>query len=284
MPSNQMHEENTKLAVNVRDNSSEASSQSSSSCTASTQMISDTDTNPTDLQPALSPSRDVSSPSPPEANPMMAESDHESAEFTDDPNLVRLLEIYNQGAVDFNEAPHRSLYRTQAAIFVRDTIENLMNYIRLKSEQDSVPMESIIGEGILEQWQNTLEMVSAIAEKGCGGKKRRFESDSSTETVRGKRPRVSANDGRPPTRRGSPGRGGPSRNNRGGHVARTRSIQVTYNHAERRHQDRERTPVTFPDSRELPHTPWVSNRATNKRLIRGMPRSKHGGDCYRPQY
>lgn len=120
-----------------------------------------------------------------------------------DAKMKRLFDMYRDAKTDFYAAAPKSLERTKAAKFLRDTTENCLNHIALyqrsANDQDAKPGTSVPRDGVtFGELKTTLKKATEIAEKGSGGKKRRFDEDS-----------VSQNSGRakthtapPPTNRG----------------------------------------------------------------------------------
>ena len=102
-----------------------------------------------------------------------------------DEKFRRLIDIYHKAKTDFLSTPPRSLDRTKAAKFLRDTIENCLAYLEAKrvptsangSTADSSSVNGTIDRAMLKELKNTLAQATAIAEKGSGGKKRRFDED-----------------------------------------------------------------------------------------------------------
>lgn len=100
-----------------------------------------------------------------------------------DEMLKRLLDIYRKAKNDFHATPPKSIERTKSAKFLRDTVENCLSYLAAKEiPAYSMMTTSSTGKAtskaeLLHQLQETLEETIAIAEKGSGGKKRRFEEN-----------------------------------------------------------------------------------------------------------
>lgn len=102
---------------------------------------------------------------------------------SDDPKLKRLFVMYHEAKKDFDTTAETRVDRTNAAKFLRDTIENCLEYIaskqypmsiqRLVFSSSEVPHNS---EWLVEL-RNTLAETTAVAEQGLGGKKRRFDED-----------------------------------------------------------------------------------------------------------
>ena len=135
----------------------------------------------------MSLSRHAPSPSPHEREDTTAKWSFALNGYSNDPSLIRIFETYNKGAIDFNVTAEKSLDRTKAAKFLRDTIENLLGYVDSKAATANIRTEDIIGEGLLEELTSNLQKMRAIAEKGCGGKKRPFDRGYSAEGTSGKR-------------------------------------------------------------------------------------------------
>ena len=95
----------------------------------------------------------------------------------EDPKLNRLLGMFHQAKNDFRVAPLRSIDRTKAAKFLRDTIENTLAYITTKqlAARGKKPTKGF-ESSTLEDLQETLKQARAVAEEGSGGKKRRFDA------------------------------------------------------------------------------------------------------------
>ncbi|KAL9126619.1 MAG: hypothetical protein Q9217_004357 [Psora testacea] len=103
----------------------------------------------------------------------------------DDEKLRRLMDIYYKARSDFHSTPSKSLDRTKAAKFLRDTIENCLTYIEAKHvpirtngyTPRSSYVKGAVDQAMLVELRSTLAETTAIAEKGSGGKKRRFDED-----------------------------------------------------------------------------------------------------------
>ena len=100
--------------------------------------------------------------------------------FGSNANLKRLMNVYKEARCDFDAAPPKSLDRTKAAKFLRDTIENCQSY--LKSQQyDLSSTHILLDQNTLDEMEKILEQTCAIVEKGSGGKKRSFDEGFSGE-------------------------------------------------------------------------------------------------------
>lgn len=102
--------------------------------------------------------------------------------FGGDAKLERLMNVYTDARQDFESRPQKHPSRTKAAMFLRDTIENCLEYLdteahtRQRSGElstKSMPLE----EDIKAEMKRVLRETSAAANQGCGGRKRSFEHD-----------------------------------------------------------------------------------------------------------
>ena len=85
--------------------------------------------------------------------------------------LTRILSTFLSARSDFTTAPKKSITRTQAAKFLRDTIENCLTFLSTRTDvQPTIEQKAVVVE-----MHTLLPDVIAVAEKGCGGKKRPFE-------------------------------------------------------------------------------------------------------------
>ena len=111
--------------------------------------------------------------------------DAQATSTGDDQKLKRLMEIYYKAKADFNSTPPKSLDRTRTAKFLRDTVENCLNYLKAKhiptstdaTATDPSHTRGTIDQAVINELRSTLGETKAIAEKGSGGKKRRFDQD-----------------------------------------------------------------------------------------------------------
>jgi len=102
-----------------------------------------------------------------------------------DPKMKRLLAMYRHAKGEFNATIPRSLERTTAAKFLRDTTENCLAHIATQQRSASsekpdlaTSMANASFDGFtMEELEDTLKKTTAIAEKGSGGKKRRFDEN-----------------------------------------------------------------------------------------------------------
>ena len=97
--------------------------------------------------------------------------------------LTPLLDVYEQAKRDFDATLPKSLERTQAAKFLRDTIENCLNYVStFKCSSGGVLPRTfsgvVIGDRLMDELEINLKNTIQIVERGSGGKKRRFEHKS----------------------------------------------------------------------------------------------------------
>ena len=117
-----------------------------------------------------------------EKMPMNDSSNHiVSGSTSQNEKLKRLFNMYRTAKADFHTTSPKTLDRTRAAKFLRDTIENCLEYMSSKE----IPMSSIGGissgstdiskQNISEEFQATLKEAVAAAEMGSGGKKRSFD-------------------------------------------------------------------------------------------------------------
>ncbi|KAK4691343.1 hypothetical protein P7C71_g5637, partial [Lecanoromycetidae sp. Uapishka_2] len=100
----------------------------------------------------------------------------------DDAKMNRLFDMYFKAQSDFDATSPKSLERTTAAKFLRDTTENCLTHIAFQQYPDSdvdaqAMIKGVHTEGILGMLKATLKETTKIAEKGSGGTKRRFEED-----------------------------------------------------------------------------------------------------------
>lgn len=144
----------------------------------------------------------------PEENtsPLAEQHDSSSGIISDptDPKLQRLWSLFLEAHTDFNLERTDNFRRTTAAKFLRDTIENCLSYISsYPSSAGNHPEEETDRETLLK---DTLKLAIEAAERGSGGRKRRFdiEAKKKTSTTHGA-------GGKSVTRRG--GRGNGSRAN-----------------------------------------------------------------------
>lgn len=101
-----------------------------------------------------------------------------------DEKLKRLFIVYHKARRDFDATSAKTLERTKSAKFLRDTCENCLAYIAgvaAKRTQTGGSKSEATCDGMLDELKATLEETTAVAEKGSGGKKRRF--DESWENV-----------------------------------------------------------------------------------------------------
>ena len=84
--------------------------------------------------------------------------------------------MYHKARKDFDNTPVKTIERTKSAKFLRDTTENCLAYIASKQAR-SPKVEATCDERLLKELRATLEETIAIAERGSGGKKRRFDEN-----------------------------------------------------------------------------------------------------------
>lgn len=96
------------------------------------------------------------------------------AQDFEDEKLKRLFVVYHNARKDFDATPSKTLERTKSAKFLRDTTENCLAYIAAKQTR---PGGKVTCDRLLQELRATLEETIAIAEKGSGGKKRRFDEN-----------------------------------------------------------------------------------------------------------
>ena len=102
-----------------------------------------------------------------------------------DEKLKKLLSVFHRAKRDFHSTAEKSIERTTAAKFLRDTVENCLNYIEFEQgpgrtvEGSAAPSRAggTINHAMLSQLKRTLAEATAIAERGSGGKKRRFDEN-----------------------------------------------------------------------------------------------------------
>ena len=92
---------------------------------------------------------------------------------TSDPALDHIMRTYQNAVLDYVGTPQKSLARTQAAKFLRDTIENCLSYVAANDDANNI----YAGDWgpVLRAMEMKLPDFKKTAEKGCGGKKRAFE-------------------------------------------------------------------------------------------------------------
>lgn len=93
-----------------------------------------------------------------------------------DEKLKRLFVVYHKARKDFDNTRAKTIERTKSAKFLRDTTENCLAYITSKQTR-SPKAEATCDGKLLEELRATLEETKAIAERGSGGKKRRFDEN-----------------------------------------------------------------------------------------------------------
>lgn len=97
-----------------------------------------------------------------------------------DPKLQRLWSLFLEARTDFNLECEDNFRRTTAAKFLRDTIENCLSYISsYPSSAGNYPEEATVRETLL---RDTLKLAIEAAERGSGGRKRRFDVDAKKKT------------------------------------------------------------------------------------------------------
>ena len=110
--------------------------------------------------------------------------------YSHDAKFLRLMEVYKKARSEFDTTPPKSLDRTKAAKFLRDTIENCQTYIGSKhdvsqvngSVSNTLHADVPLDVATVAEMERFLKKASVIAEKGSGGKKRRFEKEHDDET------------------------------------------------------------------------------------------------------
>lgn len=97
-----------------------------------------------------------------------------------DPKLQRLWSLFLEARTDFNLECNDNFRRTTAAKFLRDTIENCLSYISsYPSSAGNYPEETTVRETLLK---DTLKLAIEAAERGSGGRKRRFDVEAKKKT------------------------------------------------------------------------------------------------------
>ncbi|SLM34006.1 hypothetical protein LPUS_02658 [Lasallia pustulata] len=98
------------------------------------------------------------------------------------PKLHRLWDLYQNAKEDFLSTPEAKWHSyTSSAKFLRDTAENCISYIESKQHlnQDRQDVASASGNDSAEEMLKELRITAGVAkdaaEKGSGGKKRRFD-------------------------------------------------------------------------------------------------------------
>lgn len=97
-----------------------------------------------------------------------------------DTNFHLLWHIFEVAREEFRSHDIDNHQRTKAAKFLRDTAENVTDYVKLKqppgTEIDGASSSEPRGlAGNLSELRFSLDQAVEVAETGCGGKKRRFE-------------------------------------------------------------------------------------------------------------
>lgn len=108
------------------------------------------------------------------------------ASLSDDPKLDRLWELYQAARQEFMKSRTDCFRRTTDAKFLRDTAENCINYVEASksavpphdlADTSPHPKHNSLDPEKLQELRATLEEAIKVAEKGSGGKKRRFDHD-----------------------------------------------------------------------------------------------------------
>ena len=216
-----------------------------------------------------------------------------TADSRDD--IDNLFILYQKARPEFEATPLRSLERTKAAKFLRDTAENCINCLTPKRQPGGSinavnTRKYLTKHGVtLNELKSVLERASQAAEEGSGGKKRRFDYDwtnvpEAPATMRSPsydKPRVR----RDPVPRGTQ-RGPPEMRRDASPLPRIRQeLSESPQKRARRVNKRERTPHKvlpvdarrgcrrfFPRAAEAPAEPPFNHYG------------KGTGDCYRPKY
>lgn len=127
----------------------------------------------------LSPVSDDFAPETPDQNTGALAQHHPSSDGTSngpaDPKFQRLWSLFLEARADFDVQSTDNFRRTTAAKFLRDTIENCLSYISTSTSSSSPghhPDETTRRQTLLE---DTLKLAIEAAERGSGGRKRRFD-------------------------------------------------------------------------------------------------------------
>lgn len=97
-----------------------------------------------------------------------------------DPKLQRLWSLFLEARTEFNLEHTDNFQRTTAAKFLRDTIENCLSYISsYPFSADNYLGEATGREALLK---DTLKLAVEAAERGSGGRKRRFDIEAKKKT------------------------------------------------------------------------------------------------------
>lgn len=97
-----------------------------------------------------------------------------------DPKLQRLWSLFLEARTEFNIEHTDNFQRTTAAKFLRDTIENCLSYISsYPFSVGNYPEEATGRETLLK---DTLKLAIEAAERGSGGRKRRFDIEAKKKT------------------------------------------------------------------------------------------------------
>lgn len=211
----------------------------------------------------------------------------------DDAKMNRLFEMYSKAKAEFHASAPKSLQCTSNAKFLRDTTENCLSYIAFlqqsaggKSRDIITAMTDVSFNGIaMSELKATLKETTEIAEKGSGGKKRRFDESAEEKTQKSGKAKSKGEAVVPPGGRVKKGNAGP-------HAA-ARPIE-----------NRAAPPVDYrgrrnnragQNRRVSPPNPYASpnNGQSQPRVIPHMEdksddRNARAGpgyrDCYRPSY
>lgn len=98
-----------------------------------------------------------------------------------DPKLQRLWSLFLEARTEFNLEHTDNFQRTTAAKFLRDTIENCLSYISFYPfSAGNYPKEATGRETLLK---DTLKLAIEAAERGSGGRKRRFDIEAKKKTI-----------------------------------------------------------------------------------------------------
>ena len=103
----------------------------------------------------------------------MYECPREDAKSPDkDPNFIKLWEVCKNAHEDYRKTSQKSLARTKAAKFLRDTVENCIQYIE---DKQSTGTSQWFEKSKLHALRELLRETMEVATKGSGGKPRRFD-------------------------------------------------------------------------------------------------------------
>ena len=198
-----------------------------------------------------------------------------------DSKFGRLWNLYKTAKDDYRKTRKTTIGRTEAAKFLRDTTENCVLYIEAKQH---APNDQTYEEPKLRELRVTLKEAIGEAEKGSGGKRRRFDEDwahipTAPKQMRGDDPKElmeslnpNQNTFKPPAKTLPPPRGS---------YGRLRTAPMSRYHEQRQAQINRRRSASPGRYSGAPRQ--VSVREPSRDLRRqGIPPGYY--DTYRPRY